>query len=113
VAATAGLVVLAPALLRQVVGVAFGGATVGFAAAVVINSFSQLRVAELQGAGRSRRAVLSTAFGAAVSIPLFFAAARAFGAEGLLIAWLAKSVLELAVLSLGGNPRTKAGDGTA
>jgi hypothetical protein len=109
-AATAGLVTLAPAILRQVVGAGFGLATVGFAAAVVVNSFAQLRVAELQGAGRSRRAALAAAFGAAVSIPLFFVAARAFGAGGLLLAWLAKSVLELAALTLGANPpRTKSG----
>ena len=102
VTATAGLLVLAPGLLRQVVGASFGLATLAFAAAVVANSFSQLRLAELQGAGRSRRAALATAFGAAVSIPLFFVAARAFGAGGLLLAWLAKSLLELAALTVGG-----------
>jgi hypothetical protein len=113
VAGAAGVVVMAPALLRQVVGATAGPGAVGFAAAVVINSFSQLRVAELQGAGRSRRAAAAAAFGAAVSIPLFLLAARAFGAEGLLIAWLAKAILELAALTLGAPARTKAGDGTA
>ena len=109
-AATTGLVVLAPALLRRVAGAAFGPATLAFVAAVVLNSFSQLRVAELQGAGRPRRAALAVAFGAAVSVPLFFVAARGFGAGGLLLAWLAKSILELAVLMPGRGPSRKRGD---
>jgi O-antigen/teichoic acid export membrane protein len=100
-AATAGLSVLAPRLLRHLAGADFGLATLAFAAAVVVNSFSQLRLAELQAAGRSRRAALATAVGAAVSIPLFFVAVRAFGAGGLLLAWLAKSLLELAALTVG------------
>ncbi|HLZ82299.1 MAG TPA: hypothetical protein VKQ54_01950 [Caulobacteraceae bacterium] len=110
--ATAGVVVLAPSLLRQVTGAFFGPATLAFAAAVVVNSLSQLRLAELQGAGRSRRAALAVTAGAAVAIPLFFVVARAFGGGGLLLAWLAKSVLELALLTLGGAraPR-KQGDG--
>jgi hypothetical protein len=103
-AATGGLVVLAPALLRQVVGVSFGPATLGFAAAVVVNSFSQLRLAELQGAGRSGRPLLATAIGAVASIPLFFFAALSAGGGGLLLAWLAKSVLEFALLTLGPVP---------
>lgn len=102
---TAGLVAWAPALLRQVLGASFGPATLAFATAVVLNSFSQLRVAELQGAGRSRRAALAIALGAALSIPLFFVAARAFGGGGLLLAWLAKSTLELAALTLGPRAR--------
>jgi hypothetical protein len=113
VALTAGLVTLAPAVLRQVVGASFGWATVGFAAAVVVGSFSQLRLAELQGAGRSGVAVLATAFGAAVSIPLFFFAARGLGGGGLLLAWLAKSVLELAALTLGGFALRNRGGWTA
>jgi hypothetical protein len=109
VAVTAGIVLLAPSLLRQVVGASFGLATVGFAAAVVVNSFSQLRLAELQGARRSRRAAVATAAGAAISIPLFFVAARAFGGGGLLVAWLAKAVLELAALTVRSPRGAKAG----
>jgi hypothetical protein len=111
---TAALVVLAPGLLHEVVGLSFGPATLAFAAAVVLNSFSQLRVAELQGAGRSRRAAVAIALGAAVSIPLFFLAARGFGGRGLLLAWLAKSALELAVLTFDVRfvPQ-KRGDGAA
>jgi hypothetical protein len=113
-AATAGLGVLAPGLLRHLAGADFGLATLAFAAAVVVNSFSQLRLAELQGAGRSRRAALATAFGAAVSIPLFFVAVRAFGAAGLLLAWLAKSLLDLAALTVGRPMAARMrGDGAA
>jgi hypothetical protein len=112
VALTAGLVTLAPALLRQVVGASFGWSTAGFAAAVVVCSFSQLRLAQLQGAGRSGVAVWATAFGAAISIPLFFYSARALGGGGLLLAWLAKSVLELAALTLGASAWRNRGDGT-
>jgi hypothetical protein len=108
-AATTGLVALAPGLLRRVAGVSFGPATLAFVAAVVLNSFSQLRVAELQGAGRPRRAAIGVAFGAAVSIPLFFVAASSLGGGGLLLAWLAKSVLELAVLMPGRRPVAKPG----
>ena len=109
VVVTAGIVLLAPSLLRQVIGASFGLATVGFAAAVVVNSFSQLRLADLQGARRSRRAAVATAVGAAVSIPLFFVAARTFGGGGLLLAWLVKAVLELAALTVRWSPRAKAG----
>ncbi|MDB5481164.1 MAG: hypothetical protein JWO83_2217 [Caulobacteraceae bacterium] len=109
---TAALLVLAPDFLRQVVGASFGLATLAFAAGVVVNSFSQLRVAELQGDGRSRRAAVATALGAAVSVPLFMVASRAFGGGGLLLAWLVKSILELAVLMAGGAGATrKRGDG--
>jgi hypothetical protein len=112
VALTAGIVALAPALLRQWVGVSFGGTIVAFAAAVVVGSLGQLRLAELQGAGRSQAALLATVFGAAISIPMFFFAARAGGA-GLFLAWLAKSVLELAALTLGGLTARNRGDWTA
>ena len=104
-AATAGLLLLAPALLARVIGAAFGWPILVFAAAVVVSSFAQLRLAELQGAGRSRQAVMATGLGALVCIPLFFVAARNFGAPGLLLAWLVKSAVDLAALSWGARLR--------
>jgi hypothetical protein len=103
-AITAGLLLLAPGLVRQVIGPFLGAPTLAFVAAVVVNSFSQLRVAELQSVGRSRRAAVAIAASAGISIPLFYLCARGFGGSGLLWAWLAKSVLELAVLTIGKAP---------
>lgn len=104
-AATAGLLLMAPALLARVIGVSFGWPILVFASAVVVSSFAQLRLAELQGAGLSRRAFIATALGALVCIPLFFLSARTFGAQGLLLAWLVKAAVDLAALNWGGRLR--------
>ncbi len=73
--------------------------TVGFAGAVVINSFTQLRIAELQAAGAARRVLLAMGLSAGVSAALFYNAARGFGAVGLLIAWLLKALFEFAAIT--------------
>src|SRR5205085_3902962 len=52
-AAEAAVLRFVPALLGGLIGASFGTATLGFAAAVVVGSFVQLRVAQLQGAGHS------------------------------------------------------------
>src|SRR5258706_15805767 len=57
-AIVAGVLRFAPDLLARLVGASFGAATFGFATAVVVGSFVQLRIAQLQGAGRSRAAVI-------------------------------------------------------
>ena len=98
----AGLLLITPGLFTRVIGASFGLATLGFAGAVVIGSFGQLRLARLQGSGRSRQAAAAMALSAAVSVPLFFVAARTFGARGLLLAWLVKALVELAALMWGG-----------
>ena len=107
-AVTAGVILLASALLARLIGVSFGLPVLAFAAAVVVSSFGQLRLAELQGAGRSRRAAVAAGVGAVVSVPLFFLMVRAFGAPGLMFAWLAKACVELAVLMAGGAGRALA-----
>ena len=95
-ALVAAAVFIAPDRLARLVGVAVGPTSLIFAAAVVAGAFTQLRVAELQGAGASRRALAATAASAVFSLALFYLAARWFGADGLLVAWLVKSLVELA-----------------
>ena len=95
-----GLVVLAPHLPISGLHLPLGLPAVAFAAAVVVNSFVQLRVVELQGAGASRRVLAATGLCAAMSGALFFVGARTLGAPGLMGAWLIKSVIELAAISL-------------
>ena len=94
------LVVLAPHLPISSLHLPLGLPTVAFAGAVVINSCAQLRVAELQGAGASRRVLVTMGLCAAASAALFVVGARMFGAPGLMGAWLIKSVIELGAITL-------------
>ena len=66
----------------------------------MIGSFVQLRIADLQGVGASRRAAIVSGFSALFSVALFYLTARSWGAAGLLSAWLVKSLVELAVAML-------------
>jgi hypothetical protein len=74
-----------------------------FGTAVVLASFTQIRIAELQGAGRARLATRIIAFSAAVSSIAFFIGVAAFGAPGLLVGWLVKSLVDFAAAMLGGR----------
>jgi hypothetical protein len=109
VAGVAGALALFPDRLAIVIGVSpsalvsFGPAILVFAFAVVVSSVCQLRVAELQGAGRPRQAMIAVGLSAALSLPLFFVASRDFGAPGLLTAWLLKQLAELTVLAWPGG----------
>jgi hypothetical protein len=107
VAAVAGAQHLAPDLLSRFTGADFGVATIAFAIAVAIGALGQLLLAQLQGSGRSRPAAIAVAIGAIISASLFLVAARTLGARGLLLAWLGKSLVELAALALAGrSPKT-------
>lgn len=97
-AVLAGTMALFPLQVARFVGFPFGWPVLAFAAAVVIASFTQLKIAALQGAGEATRAVLVITFGAVVSAVLFLIFVRRFGAVGLLEAWLVKSVLEFAAV---------------
>ncbi len=107
--AAAALMRLAPGPLTRLTGISFGPATLVFAAGVVVGSFTQLRMAQIQGAGASRRAAGISAVSAVFSILLFYLAARSYGAEGLLIAWLVKSLVELALTLAPLRPRRVSG----
>ncbi|MEO8926958.1 MAG: hypothetical protein ABI306_07320 [Caulobacteraceae bacterium] len=104
VAAAAGAVFLTPALLDRFVGTAFGPPAIAFAAAVVIGALTQLRIAELQGRGAARRAIVVVGLCAVFSAVAFFVMVRHMGATGLMMAWLVKSVVELAAAIMGGRP---------
>jgi len=103
VAAVGGTLAVAPDLLARFIGSPFPPAVLAFAAAVVIAGFTQLRIAELQGAGRARRAALLLGLGAAIAIALFYVLIRRFGESGLLAAWLLKSVIEFAATMIWGG----------
>jgi hypothetical protein len=92
-----------PGLLGRLIGGSFGAATLGFAAAVVVASFVQLRIAELQGAGHSRAAVRGMGLSAVISIPLFYVSAWQWGAPGLMWALLVKTTLELGLVTWAGQ----------
>jgi hypothetical protein len=89
---------IAPEAVARLLGARFGAPLLAFAAAVVLNSFSQLRVADLQGSGATGRTAIVTGAVAAVSLCVFFVAVQTFGPTGLLMAWLIKSGLELAAV---------------
>ncbi|MBV8593715.1 MAG: hypothetical protein JOZ27_05385 [Caulobacteraceae bacterium] len=91
---------LAPGLVARLLGPNFGAWTVVFAAAVAVNALTQLRVADLQGIGETRRATLATLAGAIVSTLVFLFCVQRWGARGLLGAWLVKAVFELGVCFL-------------
>jgi hypothetical protein len=94
---------LFPSLVARLIGPSFGWAIVAFAAAVAIGAFAQMRIAEVQGAGAARRAMVLIALSAVVSATLFFVFLRQMGAPGLMWAWLIKSVLDLAAAMVGGR----------
>jgi hypothetical protein len=96
VAAVAAVAVAAPSLASHLLGVAVGVPAIAFAGAIVLAALTQLRMAELQASGASRRALLVTALGALTAAVAFFVGARTLGVEGLLWAWLVKSAIEFA-----------------
>lgn len=71
-----------------------------FAAGIVISSFCQLNLVDLQARGAPRYATLLTMVSLAAALALFYGLSAGFGLAGLLSAWLIKSCLEL-ILSLG------------
>ena len=99
----AGVLLLAPALAQRFIGLATPAPIMAFAAAVVIASFTQLRLAQLQGSGAARRVMLVMGASALISAVLFFVFARQFGVAGLLFAWLIKSVIDLGATMVGGR----------
>jgi hypothetical protein len=103
VAALALAVAFAPALVDRLVGAQFGWGLVALALAVVITAFVQLRMAELQGGGATRRAALLTGACVAITAGVFLVMIHAFGARGLLWGWLIKATLELAAVTLLAN----------
>ncbi len=82
-------------------------AIVAFAAAVAIGSLAQLRIAVLQGEGAAHRSFAIMAISAAVTTVLFYGVARSSGAAGLLYAWLAKSLIDLALTYVAPSPRRR------
>ena len=99
----AALLTLPPSLKTPVVGGTPSLTIFAFGTAVVLASFTQIRIAELQGAGRARLATRIIAFSAAVSSIAFFIGVAAFGAPGLLVGWLVKSLVDFAAAMLGGR----------
>ena len=98
----AALLAAAPDLPRLLLGARLSAQTpdyaiVAFAAAVALNSLAQVRIAEIQGLGATRRALLVMGLSAVAAVVLFAVAARTYGAPGLLCAWLVKAILELAL----------------
>jgi hypothetical protein len=97
VAGAAGAMLVFPNLTRAYLAGAPAGPVTAFAGGIVLSAFTQLRLAQMQGEGASRRAAVVTAAGAAITAPLFWFAARDHGVSGLLGVWLVKSALELAL----------------
>jgi hypothetical protein len=98
VAAVALLLVAAPSLVASVVGARLVLPTLALAVAVVLGSFAQLRVAQLQAAGWSRVILIATVATGLVSAASFLFGALRYGAAGLMYAWLFRSAFELVVL---------------
>ena len=106
--AVTGLALSTPALIARLLGVSFGPPVIAFAAAVAVGALTQLRIAQMQGAGAVRRALFVTALGTVVAGMAFFAGVRALGLPGLYWAWLVKSVIEFVAAMAGGRDGRRA-----
>jgi hypothetical protein len=100
-AGLAALTALDPRILEAVIGRPLDLASLGLAGAILIASFGQLRVAELQAGGRTRRVVYLLVFSLVCSAAIFWIAAREAGVRGLMWAWLAKAFIELVATYVG------------
>jgi hypothetical protein len=112
VVGVSAILLVAPGLPERLLGPRLDAgfpplAIVAFAAAVAIGGLAQIRIAELQGRGAAHRSLVVVAASAAVSTALFYAAARSFGAAGLLYAWLAKSAVDLTLTYVPPWPRRR------
>jgi hypothetical protein len=108
IAALVFVFVVFPRLVPSVVGADLRAPTLALAAAVVIGAFAQIRLIELQAAGRTRVTLAVVATMTLISPVAFFLGAHAAGASGLMWAWLLKSSLELALLVAAGARRRPA-----
>ncbi|WP_417231451.1 hypothetical protein [Brevundimonas sp.] len=94
--------VLAPSLFQFVTGldrvpiIPLGA----FTLAIVLSSFCQLVLVDVQARGLGRSAIVMTLVSLAASAPIFYTLVYNSGLEGLLWAWLIKSSLEL-IMSVG------------
>lgn len=98
--AVAAALVSLPGPVARLLGRPPSAALLAFASGVVVSAFVQLRMPTLQGHGRVRLVLGLTAFSALTSMAIFFAFLRQMGAEGLLWAWPAKALVDLAAVSL-------------
>ena len=71
-----------------------------FALAIVISSFCQLVLVDLQARGGARSATILTLVSLASAVVMFYSLTYQLGLGGLLLAWLLKSSLEL-IISIG------------
>jgi hypothetical protein len=102
VGVVAATLLVAPGLPQRLLGQRLDAgippaSIVAFAGAVAIGALAQIRIAVLQGQGAAHRSLVVMAASAAITTAMFYAAARTFGAAGLLYAWLAKSLIDLAL----------------
>ncbi len=105
IAVVALALMVAPALIARLLGADFGWGILALTVAIVITAFTQLRMAELQGVGATRRAALLIGLCAVISASVTFVMIRALGAAGLLWGWLVKAALEFAAVVLLANVR--------
>jgi O-antigen/teichoic acid export membrane protein len=97
-----------PRLIPSLTGADLRAPSLVLAIAVVISAFAQIRLTELQAAGRARVTLAIVGVMSVISPVAFFLGAHTAGAAGLMWAWLLKSALELALLLAVGSPRTAA-----
>jgi len=93
----------APSLIASLVGARLMLPTLALSVAVVLGSFAQLRMTQLQAAGWSRMVLIVTIVTGAVSAVAFLIAALKYGAAGLMYAWVVRSAFELAFLMCVGS----------
>jgi hypothetical protein len=92
-----------PGLLAVVLGGRLPVSALLFAAGVVLLAMTQIRLTQLQAAGRSRRALGVIAVNGALAVVIFFVAARYLGLVGVMAAWAVRGALDLAIAMLGGR----------
>jgi hypothetical protein len=88
------IVLIRPPIVAALAGRRMDSASLALAAAVVISSFNQLRIAELQASGRGRRVILVLSASVVWATLIFWVFARYFGAAGLMWGWALRTCLD-------------------
>jgi hypothetical protein len=88
------IVLIRPPIVAALAGRRMDGASLALAAAVIISSFNQLRIAELQASGRGRRVILVLSASVVWATLIFWVFARYFGAAGLMWGWALRTCLD-------------------
>jgi len=103
------IVIIHPPLVLAITGRQMDGACLGLAVAVVISSFNQLRIAELQASGRGLHVMLVLCASVVWAALIFWLFVRHFGVAGLMWGWTLRTCLDFLGMRFFATPRRSLG----